>query len=90
MSPEGVAAMFASQDHKCAICTQTRTLVVDHDHATGRVRGGLCNRCNILLGRYEGGIPTPNALTPQMVAAIGKYLTEEGAPESAKAAAGEG
>jgi hypothetical protein len=53
LTPEQVAEMFAGQNHCCVICDQAKPLVVDHDHATGAVRGGLCNRCNVLLGRVE-------------------------------------
>jgi len=47
--------MFASQKGGCAICgrTQKQWLSVDHDHASGRVRGLLCTRCNLALGFYE-------------------------------------
>jgi hypothetical protein len=50
-------ALLASQDGRCAICRSAcgtgRRLAVDHDHATGRIRGLLCFRCNTSLARYE-------------------------------------
>ncbi len=42
------------QDHKCAICrkpnpSKKRAVVVDHCHASGKIRGILCYGCNRLM-----------------------------------------
>jgi hypothetical protein len=47
--------MFAEQGGKCAVCGRhqsdlNHTLVIDHDHVTGKVRGLLCMRCNTGIG----------------------------------------
>lgn len=48
--------MYDQQDGRCAICQQDLRLVVDHCHATGVVRGLLCNQCNIGLGAFYDDI----------------------------------
>lgn len=47
----GVLARW--QDGRCAICGRVRDLVCDHDHATGLVRGWLCNSCNTTEGTNQ-------------------------------------
>jgi hypothetical protein len=44
----------------CTICgcesSDTNRLVLDHDHATGKVRDVLCDRCNHILGHARDNI----------------------------------
>jgi hypothetical protein len=42
--------MERTQDGRCLICAEKKQLVVDHCHATGKVRGLLCFSCNKALG----------------------------------------
>ena len=51
LTAEQYEALLAYQGGACAICGGERRyrLNVDHDHATGKVRGLLCRRCNKLL-----------------------------------------
>lgn len=37
----------------CAICGTAENLRVDHDHATGAIRGVLCQGCNVGLGFFR-------------------------------------
>lgn len=47
-------AMYFDQDGKCAINRCTREAAcVDHCHTTGRVRGLLCQGCNVAIGFVE-------------------------------------
>lgn len=54
---EQVETMIEAQAGLCGICCEPmkpgRDTNVDHDHATGRVRGLLCRVCNTRLGRIE-------------------------------------
>lgn len=55
--------MLELQSGSCAICKSTDTgrtnvFPVDHDHATGEVRGLLCHKCNQGLGLLGDSIET--------------------------------
>ncbi|MBV9869531.1 MAG: endonuclease VII domain-containing protein [Frankiaceae bacterium] len=48
-----VDQMLEEQGGKCAICRRPDPEHVDHDHATGKVRGMLCFNCNQALGNVR-------------------------------------
>ena len=52
MTLEDRDKMIEAQENKCAICGVefTKTPCVDHDHATGKIRGLLCRKHNVMLG----------------------------------------
>lgn len=48
--------MVAKQNGVCALCgspSPDRALAVDHDHASGGIRGLLCNPCNSGVGMFR-------------------------------------
>lgn len=56
ISLEDYGKRYLQQRAACAICLRPPTaeepLAVDHDHATGAVRGLLCRGCNVGLGCF--------------------------------------
>lgn len=58
ISLEQYEEMFADQGGCCKICNQPETVVnrqlaVDHCHATGKIRGLLCSKCNKAIGLFQ-------------------------------------
>lgn len=45
--------LLEKQNSTCAICNKVDKLVVDHCHSTLKVRGLLCNNCNLGLGQFK-------------------------------------
>lgn len=41
------------QRGRCRICSRRKKLVVDHCHKTNKIRGLICNNCNLLLGHAK-------------------------------------
>ncbi len=78
---EQYEAMHKAQNGLCAVCKQPETSIpggrrrtkditpmlhVDHDHATGKIRGLLCGNCNNALGSLKDD--------PELIKALLKYL----------------
>ncbi len=58
LTPEQYAALFEAQGCCCSICKSDKPgsksgWHVDHCHSSGKVRGILCARCNIMLGNAK-------------------------------------
>ncbi len=56
ISPETYYEMLEKQGHRCAICRKEaakRAMGIDHEHKSGKVRGLLCDGCNLSLGHIE-------------------------------------
>lgn len=56
--------LFKNQKGQCAICKKklikkTRrknTACIDHDHNSNKIRGILCEKCNVVLGGFQDSI----------------------------------
>lgn len=76
-----IDAMLIAQGHRCAICRRPpgkRGLGVDHDHATGQVRGMLCGPCNMALGGFRDN--------PEFCEHAADYLRRYSVPAASSAA----
>ncbi|MBO0657214.1 hypothetical protein J1792_32220 [Streptomyces triculaminicus] len=51
----GEMALNFWQDGCCAVCSRRDTLVTDHCHTSGLVRGLLCKSCNVKEGHHFSG-----------------------------------
>ena len=60
ISLEEYDLMLRKQDGVCAICkcrcSSKKMLSVDHDHASGLVRGLLCHNCNAAIGHLKDSV----------------------------------
>ncbi len=62
LSPERYKILWDSQEGLCAICKvqlsslSRKAVHIDHCHATGKVRGVLCNQCNWGLGHFRDSV----------------------------------
>lgn len=70
MTLEQYDEMLSHQDGVCAVCKSQCVvgirLAVDHDHATGRIRGLLCVKCNRGIGSFDDD--------PERLIAASRYL----------------
>jgi hypothetical protein len=69
LTPEEFDALLTKQNNECAICYSPEpgaSWHIDHCHDTGRVRGVLCQRCNMALGLFTDD--------PTMLEQAVKYL----------------
>lgn len=58
---DGYNQLFTEQQGKCKICGKHQDeldqwLAVDHDHITGKIRGLLCDNCNLGLGLFKDNL----------------------------------
>jgi len=78
MTPDDFNKLWKDQDGKCAICQvdmQPRgrkldAAAVDHNHATGEVRGLLCRACNHGIGCLKDN--------PDVLKSASEYLIKNG------------
>lgn len=75
LSLEDYGLLFVKQRGACAICRitpESKPLVVDHDHATGAVRGLLCSTCNSAIGLLKDD--------PEVIVQAALYLYNDRLP----------
>ena len=67
--------MVEKQGDRCGMCGTTenpyKSWYVDHNHATGKVRGLLCNNCNTALGMLNDD--------PELIEKAKQWVLNDGA-----------
>ncbi len=58
--------LLTDQQNSCKICLKEVKLFVDHCHATKKVRGLLCSKCNFAIGLMDD--------SPERLEAAAMYL----------------
>lgn len=59
ITEEDFQNLITLQNNLCAICGKPqngrwkKNLHIDHDHTTGKIRGLLCNLCNLGVGKFK-------------------------------------
>lgn len=61
MTQEQFQVLLNAQNGTCALCSKTesnpnKSLCIDHDHNTGRIRGLLCDNHNRAMGLFKDSI----------------------------------
>ena len=54
---------------QCEICGSIGKICFDHNHKTGKFRGWLCTRCNLVLGHVKDNV--------QLLKALSEYLEKD-------------
>lgn len=71
ITPSQYMEMLINQAGLCALCGKPpfdRRLDVDHDHRTGKIRGLIHRRCNLILGNADDD--------PSLLQAAAHYLSQ--------------
>ena len=67
-----VAKLYDMQNNLCAICKSPekhKRFALDHNHVTGKVRGLLCQQCNMAIGLLKDD--------PKIVRAAAEYIQKK-------------
>lgn len=70
LTVEQLIRLLSIQECQIDGCTETKRLVIDHDHATGLVRGRLCTGCNTAIGHAKE--------RPERLSGMISYLASKG------------
>lgn len=69
LDSESFDKILESQNGLCAICKvpSLKTLHVDHNHSSGKVRGLLCFKCNVAVGLLKDNIENTKSLLEYLI-----------------------